>query len=313
MKTVESCEFATVILPVYGNVSQIWELVARLDSQFEVVGIEGEILLIDDGSGPEAWKEILRICNGFPRAKGIRFTRNFGQHAAIRAGLEMGAGTVFILMDADLENRPEDIPVLFKELQETQLQIVIGKWGDSGGKQVFSGLFHRLVAEGAYDHDEMRSAATFRIFTRLIRDELLKYREHDAVFGPIMHRLGFPIGYVAITRDTAKAPPSRYTFGKRWKLAQAELVGFVTRIALRTCLVVGAVAVSVALAIAVFTVFRFEASGGNIFSTNSLYGLVIALLIGYMSVSISILIFLMKNILLQSRSRPTYHIAEVFP
>lgn len=313
MKAAESCEFATVILPVYGNVSQILELVARLDSQFEVIGMEGEILLIDDGSGPEAWKEIHRICNAFPRAKGIRFTRNFGQHAAIRAGLEMGAGTVFILMDADLENRPEDIPILFKKLQETQLQIVIGKWGDSGRKKVFSGLFHRLVAEGAYDHDELGSAATFRIFTRLIRDELLKYREHDAVFGPIMHRLGFPIGYVAITRDTAKAPPSRYTFGKRWKLAQAELVGFATRIALRTCLGVGAVAVSMALAIALFTVFRFAASGGNVFSTNSLYGLVIALLIGYVSISISILIFLMKNLLLQSRSRPTYHIAEVFP
>lgn len=313
MKAAESSEFATVILPVYGNVSQIWELVARLDSQFEVIGIEGEILLIDDGSGPEVWKELHRICNAFPRAKGIRFTRNFGQHAAIRAGLEIGEGTIFILMDADLENRPEDIPILFKKLQETQLQIVIGKWGDSSRKKVFSGLFHRLVAEGGYDKDEMRSAATFRIFTRLIRDELLKYREYDAVFGPIMHRLGFPMGYVAIARDTAKAPPSRYTFGKRWKLAQAELVGLVTRFALRIFLGVSAMAVFVALAIAVFTVLRFWVSGGNIFSTNSLYALVIALLVGYVSLSISILMFLMKNLLLQSRSRPPYHIAEVTP
>ena len=311
MKVAQPREFVTVILPVYRNVSQIWELVARLDPQFDVIEIEGEILLIDDGSGPEVWEEIHRTCDAFPRAKGIRFTRNFGQHAAIRAGLEVGEGTIFVLMDADLENRPEDLLILYKKLQETQFQIVIGKWGDSSRKKVFSGLFHRLVAEGGYDREEMRSAATFRIFTRLIRDELLKYREHDAVFGPIMHRLGFPMGYVAIARDAARAPKSRYTFRKRWKLAQAELVGLVTRIALRICLGVGAVAVFIALAIALFALFRFSASGGNVFSTNSLYVLVIALLVGYVSLSVSILMFLMKNLLLQSRSRPPYHIAEV--
>lgn len=311
MHVEENSNYMTVILPVFHNSSQLWELISRLDPQFELIGIDGEILLIDDGSGPEAWDEIRRICDAFPRAKGIRFSRNFGQHAAIRAGLEVGDGSIFVLMDADLENRPEDIRTLYESLNRTGFQIVLGKWGNSRPTKFFSGLFHRLVAQGNYDPVTIMNSSSMRIFTRLIRDELLKYQEHDAVFGPILHRLGFPMGQVAIERDSERAPESRYSFRSRWKLARAELVTLVARFALRAIVGVGLGSVMAALAIAIFTVVRFWTAGGDLMSTNSLYGFVVALLVGYASLSISVLIFLIKNLLLQSHRRPPYHIAEV--
>lgn len=159
-------DFITVILPVYNNESQLMELTARIDQQFDLLAVRGEILLIDDGSMPQVWETILRITASFTRAKGVRFARNFGQHAAIRAGLELGQGSVFVLMDADLENRPEDIPKLYRHLKASPHQIVLARWANSPQKRFLSRTFHRLISDGNYDPNVLAGAATFRLFTR---------------------------------------------------------------------------------------------------------------------------------------------------
>jgi len=310
VKSIQAPEFLTVILPVYNNESQLWELTTLINQQLDLLALHGEILLVDDGSEPPVWETIRRITTSLPRAKGVRFARNFGQHAAIRAGLELGQGTVFILMDADLENRPEDIPKLYWRLKDSGHQIVLAKWSNSPQGRFLSSTFHRLIADGKYDPKRLAGAATFRIFTRQIRDELLRYNEQGAVFGPIMHQLGFSIDFVSVNRDVEGAPLSRYSLKRRLRLARPFLNNLLVDVALPLFVVTGSAAVLTSLVAAAVVVFRFVAAGGDVTSTYAIYGTIVASLVGYLSVGMAVLTSIAKSILAEVRGRPAYHIAE---
>ena len=65
-----------------------------------------EIILVDDGSGNDAWATIMSLGRGMPQVRGIRFARNFGQHAAISAGIDHACGQWIVVMDCDLQDRP---------------------------------------------------------------------------------------------------------------------------------------------------------------------------------------------------------------
>jgi glycosyltransferase involved in cell wall biosynthesis len=311
MTNDRNIEFLTIILPVFNNNGQLLELVDRINRQFQILDLDGEILVIDDGSEPDTWNLILQLTSSFKRARGIRFSRNFGQHAAIKAGLEFGRGTCFVLMDADLENRPEDIPKLVATLRSSQNEIALGRWQNSHQKRPFSRTFHRLIAAGNYDPQQLVGAATFRIFTRKIRDELLKYGEQGPVFGPLMHQLGFRFDLVDVERDASSAPKSRYGLARRLRLAKPLLATFLLGAALRFFVSIGAIAISVALVVSAVVVFRFAVAGGDLASTNAIYGLLVASLVAYIGLGMSVLIFVSNLILGEVRKRPSYHIAEI--
>jgi hypothetical protein len=214
-------------------------------------------------------------------------------------------------MDADLENRPEDIPILYQCLKESGHQIVLAKWGNSPQRRFLSGTFHRLVADGKYDPKRLAGAATFRVFTRQIRDELLRYNEQGAVYGPIMHQLGFSIDFVSVNRDAGSAPSSRYSLKSRLRLARPFLTNLLVGVALPLFVVTGAAAGILVLVAAVVVGFRFVAAGGNLTSTNAVYGIIVASLVGYLSVGMVVLILIARSILSEVRRRPAYHIAEL--
>jgi len=310
MAAEEAEEFVTVILPVYKNEAQLSEMVTRIDQQFAVLSVEGEILLVDDGSGQQTWEVIRRVASTTPRVVGVRLSRNFGQHAAIRAGLEIGRGTLFVLMDADLENRPEDISRLYWSLKKSDNQIILARWANSPQRRRFSSVFHRLVADGHYEPADLSGVATFRIFTRKIRNELLKYREQGAVFGPIMHQLGFAFSYLPVQRDIENAPPSRYNLRRRLNLAKPLIVTFLLGAVLPVFVVTGMIATLLAFVAAVIVAVRFVAAGGDLISTNAVYGLIVGSLVGYLSLGVAVLIFVSNSILSEVRGRPSYHIAE---
>jgi len=108
----------SIIIPVYNEEESIPELYGELKTVFESELWDGEVIMVDDGSTDDSASIIAAIANDDPRVRLVRFARNFGQTAAILAGIDHATGDVLIPMDADLQNDPSDIPRLLAKIEE---------------------------------------------------------------------------------------------------------------------------------------------------------------------------------------------------
>ena len=97
----------SVVIPVYKAEKCLHELYTRLKSSLQVISEDFEIVLVEDCGGDRSWEIILELANQDTRVKGIQFSRNFGQHYGITAGLDHCNGDWVVVMDCDLQDRPE--------------------------------------------------------------------------------------------------------------------------------------------------------------------------------------------------------------
>jgi polyisoprenyl-phosphate glycosyltransferase len=108
----------SVVIPVYGCKTCLYELFFRTRETLEKLTYDFEIILVNDDSPDCAWDTILELAEKDKRLKGINLSRNFGQHYAITAGLEYCSGEWIVVMDCDLQDKPEEITKLYNKAKE---------------------------------------------------------------------------------------------------------------------------------------------------------------------------------------------------
>ena len=108
----------SVVIPIFNELDNLGPLHEQLDQVLSKLGHDYEILFIDDGSTDGSVERLREIARRNARVKVVCFRRNFGQTAAMQAGLQMAAGDVIVTMDGDLQNDPNDIPVMLEKLDE---------------------------------------------------------------------------------------------------------------------------------------------------------------------------------------------------
>jgi len=216
----------SVVVPVYNNEVTVKELWARLVVSLESLVDQFEVIFINDGSSDASWSIISSLADADPRCVGLQLSRNFGQHPAIGAGFERARGDLIVLMDADLQDRPEELSALLSPFSEDGVEIVYSRWemGDAKASPT-SRLFHALFARLS-GIDMPSNIGTYRAFRRSVRSELLRYREQGAVYGPLMSQMGFDHRYVTVLRDKPGGRDTSYSFRRRLALATSALVSY---------------------------------------------------------------------------------------
>ena len=116
----------SVVIPVYGCSSVLQELHQRLLKALLPITDSFEIIMVNDACPEDSWAEIKLLAKKDQRVIGINLSRNFGQHRAITAGLDRAAGEWVVVMDCDLQDRPEEIPKLYNKAQEG-FDVVFGR------------------------------------------------------------------------------------------------------------------------------------------------------------------------------------------
>lgn len=111
-------EKLSIVIPVYNEEENIEPLYKELKFVLDGLGLDYEIIFVDDGSHDSSWRIIKGFSLNDPRVKGIKFRKNFGQTPAMMAGFHEAEGDVIITMDADRQNDPRDIPKLLTKLEE---------------------------------------------------------------------------------------------------------------------------------------------------------------------------------------------------
>lgn len=214
----------SILVPVYNNEVTLPGLVERLGAA--LAAVDYEVVLVNDGSHDGSLALLKTLAAADARLKVISFSRNFGQHPAIAAALEHARGEVLVLMDADLEDRPEHIPALVSALAEAGCDVVYTTKGGaaSSARNLTSDAYHQAFSR-AVGVSMPRHLGTFRAFTRRVRDVLLRYPERHVLYGPLMFYVGFRHIILAVERDTRQGRSS-YSFAKRLRLAINSLVTY---------------------------------------------------------------------------------------
>lgn len=217
----------SVVIPVYKAEACLKELYARLKNSLELITKNFEILFIEDCGGDRSWEIIHELTRLDSRVKGFQFSRNFGQHCAITAGLDYSKGDWVIVMDCDLQDRPEEIPKLYQKALEGYEVVLAnrGKRNDPIRKRFFSWAFYRIYSyflDMSYDGQ----AGNFRIISRKVVLAVCEMREQLRFFGGLVSWLGFPSTSVAVQHDERFQGKSSYTFKKLIKLAVECIVAY---------------------------------------------------------------------------------------
>jgi len=219
-----------VVLPCYGTASCLEPLYDALKPALEQISPAFEIVMVDDHSPQDDWAVISKLAERDPRVRGVKLTRNFGQHAAIAAGISEATGDYLVVMDADLQDRPEEIPKLYAKALEGFDCVFARRQDrvDGFGKIITARMFHFLHGKLAGFKPDPR-VGNYSIISRRVAAELLKFREERRNFGVQVAWLGFPTAFVDVTHGERHSGKSTYTFAKMVKHALSTILSQSTR------------------------------------------------------------------------------------
>ena len=202
----------SVVLPVYNEVDNLVPLHAELTGALAALGRSYEIIYIDDGSRDTSFEVLRRIREKDPRVRLVRFRRNFGQTAAMAAGLERTTGDIVITLDSDLQNDPRDIGRLIARLEEGY-DLVSG-WRQDRKDDFFSRRIPSLTANwiiraitGVHVHDY---GCMLKAYRGDMARELRLYGEMHRFIPAIAADLGARVDEIVVNHRPRVAGTSKY-------------------------------------------------------------------------------------------------------
>ena len=220
----------SVVIPVYNETELIEELIGRTNKVLLEMEISYEILLVDDGSVDDSWSKITSLKARFPNLKSIKFSRNFGHHYAISAGLREVTGDFAVVMDGDLQDRPEVIPKLFQKIHEGFDVVFVARENRPESKLYL--LLQRIyyfVLNTLSGLEFNSKYANFSIINRKVIDSFNLLSENTRFYGSSILWLGYKKGEVSAQHGTRFAGKPSYTISKRIRLALDVIIAFSDR------------------------------------------------------------------------------------
>ena len=243
----------SIVSPEYKGELMVEALVSRLKSSLSSITEDFEIILVNDASPDGTWEEIRRQCALDKRVKGVNLSRNFGENYAITAGLHYASGDWIVVMDCDLQNRPEDIPLLYTKAQEgfdiVYARRVHKKFGFF--KRLSSRIYHGVLGWLSGVKQDS-SVAEFGIYSSQVIAEYNKLPEVARSFANLITTLGFKSAAVDVTHAERGDGETSYTFSKLCKVAFDVILSNSNK-PLKIAVGLGAVIVAFSLILIVYT------------------------------------------------------------
>jgi glycosyltransferase involved in cell wall biosynthesis len=213
----------SIISPVYKAEKIIPELVKRVYSSVAEITPDFEIILVEDGGPDNSWLAIEEQCKKYSFVKGIKLSRNFGQHYAITAGLQLAKGDYVIVIDCDLQ----DNPVYFKPLYETALKgfdIVYTyktKRKHSFFKNITASIFFSIFnyLNDNKNVDANKNVGSYSLLSRKVVESYKSMKEGNRHYLMILRLLGYKSTYLEILHEERFEGKSSYSFSKLVKHA----------------------------------------------------------------------------------------------
>lgn len=299
----------SVVIPVYGCRAAIPELHRRLCESLEKISKAFEIILVDDYCPQNSWEEIQKVCEKDKRVIGIHMARNFGQIRAITAGLDKSRGDWVVVMDCDLQDRPETIPELYQKAQEGYDVVFARREGrkDSAITKFLSKCFYKVYdyfTDGTFDS----SICNFSISKRKVIDYYCRMREQNRAYTMFIRWLGFKQTAIDMPADERFEGKSSYNLKRKLKMAFEIITSQSNKPLLFFCKL-GFVSAFLALIYIIYLVFREIILGDVLVGWTSIVAS-IYLMGGIILCAIGVVGIYVGNIFNEAKNRPLYVIDE---
>lgn len=298
----------SVVVPVYKCGDCLDELINRIESISRQINLELELLLVDDRSPDGAWSTIVEIAASKKSVRGIRLSRNFGQHYAITAGIQESRGDYVIVMDCDLQDPPELIEQMVA-LAEHGAEIVLARRIEREHS-----LFRRISARIYFwllsflsGRKIDGSFGNFSLMSRKVADEFLRFRERDRHFMFIVGWLGFEPSVIDYAHRERHSGSSSYSISGLVRHAVGGLFFQTTRL-LRMIAYIGIALNISGFVAAIWVVLR--AVGGE--TQSGWASLIVAIFIstGAVLLSIGVIGVYIEKLFDEMKQRPLFVVAE---
>ena len=218
----------TVVVPAYNEGESLRDFHARLAAVLDRLDMDGEVLYVDDGSRDDTYAVMCSLREADPRVATLKLSRNFGKELALTAGLDSADADAVVIIDADLQDPPELIPVFVQHWREGY-DVVYGtrstRAGETALKKFTSAAFYRVM-ERLSATPVPRDTGDFRLMSRRALDALKQLRERQRFMKGLFTWVGYRQKAVVYERDPRFAGTSKFNYWRLWNFALEGITSF---------------------------------------------------------------------------------------
>jgi dolichol-phosphate mannosyltransferase len=273
------------------------------------MGVSYEIVLVDDRSPDDSWTVLKELAEKRASIKAHRLSRNFGQHYAITAGLGLAKGKWIVVMDCDLQDRPEEIPALYAKALEGSDAVVArraqrqDKWSKRMSSKLYYSTFSYLT-----DTVQDPAVANFGIYHRKVVDAILSMKDAIRYFPTMLQWVGFDQVYLDVTHDARAEGESSYNWTSLFALAFNNILAFSDK-PLRLTVRLGFYISAISMSIGVFYLVQYILGEIDVLGFASLI-ISISFFSGMIIMILGIIGLYLGKVFEKVKGRPMYIISE---
>jgi glycosyltransferase involved in cell wall biosynthesis len=301
----------SIVIPVFNNRESLKELYIRLAGQCIEQQWTYEIIFINDGSKDDSSNILKEVALLDPNVRIITLSRNYGQHPAICAGFEIAKGKFIVLMDADLQDSPEDLPLLINKIEGDGLDVLytIRTPNSKNQSSRFTSKLYHFTFSKIVGVFVPNNIGTFRVFNQNFLKGILKFKEKDILYGPLMFYMGYKSDFIEIPYIESVNNKSNYTFFKRVRMACNSLISY-TDIPLKLFLSFGFGFFSLSTTYLLIIVIQYFLKGAYLTDGATLIITLMSMWFGCMMVCMGIMGIYLFKVYQIVLNRPRYLIQE---
>ena len=300
----------SAVVPVYRSAPTLPYLRERLSAALASITERYEIILVEDGGGDQSWRVIESLAAVDDHVRGLRMSRNYGQHNAVLCGIRAARYELVVTLDDDLQNPPEEIGKLVDRLNDdvdvvygTPLNEQHGFFRDQGSR------ITKLALQSAMSAETARHVSAFRLFRTRLRDAFATYRGPFVSIDVLLTWGTTRFSHVAVRHDPRKVGQSNYTFRTLVTHAMNMMTGFST-LPLQIASVIGFLLTAFGLGILVLVIATYIANGGSTVPGFAFLASIIAIFSGAQLFALGIFGEYLSRIHFRSMDRPTYLVGD---
>jgi dolichol-phosphate mannosyltransferase len=293
----------SVVVPVYGCADCLGALHERLTRSVAQITDRYEFVFVDDRSLDGGWAVLQRLAREDAHVRAYRLSRNFGQDAAITAGLAQSRGQWAVVMDCDLQEAPEDIPRLWAAAGEgyDMVRTVRRGWRHSAFRRLTSRAYRKLTLET----DVRPDYSNLSLLSRQVIDAFLRLRDRDREYMIALDWLGFDSTAIEIEHHDRHAGESGYNLERLVKVALDGMF-FRSTVLLRVVVLVGFVIATIGIVVAALEVVDYFVEKDKAVPGYTSLAVLLLVLAGFIIVSVGVVGLYVGRIFEQVKDRPLF-------
>lgn len=236
----------SVVIPLYNEEHLIGDLIERMVSVLSGITVDYEIIFVDDGSKDGTVAGLLEARAANPRLKILELSKNFGHQAAFTAGLAVSRGRFTVMMDGDLQDPPELIPVMYRMLRSDEYDVIFGKRINKPnlkGRNILAHSFHKTFKRFS-GFPDIDNVGNFSAMNRKALTALLQFTEAIRYLPGLRHFIGFRQGFVEYRREERYLGKSKMNYSTLLTLSSDAIFSF-SKVPIRLCLYLGIIGIVV--------------------------------------------------------------------